>query len=184
MFELILAVAAVAADPAPARPCTVDPAAILRSDPQTFDQDRSKGWRAMNGPECKKNLPGLIEAYRNILQDQIYSLLWHEGQVRAELGQVTEAIALFKQSKRPPMLGLSFESWNDYVDASIAFLKKDRKGLLEARGRLSQPKQGQDVPQNRQIVEALLNCFDRTYDEAYNSPACRQQPGSSPATAK
>jgi len=116
-------------------------------------------------------------------------LVWHEGQLRAELGQTAEAIRLFQRARRPDvLLGQSQENWNAYVDATVAFLKGDRAALLSARARLaaspiptiterqsdgslraSKP----DRQPNLDVVDGLIACFGRPYAEAYGSRNCR-----------
>lgn len=87
--------------------------------------------------------------------------------------------------------------WNLYVDATIAFLRRDRAALEQAKIKLAavQPPVGPDIPPvingymeadfadglkrkvrwpiNIDVVEGLENCFDKPYVEAYND-ACRQ----------
>jgi hypothetical protein len=64
--------------------------------------------------------------------------------------------------------------WNAYVDASIAFLKKDKSSLLSARRKLQNWPKPKDWPlerpwpQNLVIVDGFINCFDLSYAEALN----------------
>jgi hypothetical protein len=111
---------------------------MLALDQSAFDQDPEGGWRQIasrNG--CKAEAADLIALYRERQKSRSPILYWHEGQLRASLGQTAAAIALFEMSRKPKdMLG-----WNAYVDASIAFLKNDKEALVEARERLlSTPK--------------------------------------------
>jgi hypothetical protein len=156
---------------------------MLALDQSAFDQDPEGGWRQIasrNG--CKAEAADLIALYRERQKSRSPILYWHEGQLRASLGQTAAAIALFEMSRKPKdMLG-----WNAYVDASIAFLKNDKEALVEARERLlSTPKptgrplmdpQGRSIrwPMNIDVVDALLACFGRAYNEAYGDPECRR----------
>ena len=106
------------------------------------------------------------------------------------MGRATEAIALFQRAKRPnSVLGQSQEGWNAYADATIAFLRRDRIALQQARKRLvAAPipttmerlpdgsfRSGSHASQapNLDVVDGLIKCFDRSYLEAYGSPSCR-----------
>ena len=190
VVAIILALAAAAQSPTVAAPCG-DEARILNEDLDTFDQDPQKGWRSVAArPNCRAKAAELMRVYREMLQMRLNSLVWHEGQVLAEMGRATEAIALFQRAKRPnSVLGQSQEGWNAYADATIAFLRRDRIALQQARKRLvAAPipttmerlpdgsfRSGSHASQapNLDVVDGLIKCFDRSYLEAYGSPSCR-----------
>ena len=168
-----------------------DDAHILNQDVQTFDQDPQKGWRSVaDRLECRAHAAELLREYREMLQMRLDVLAWHEGQLRAELGQIDDAIRLFERARRPEVvLGQRQEIWNAYVDATIAFLKGDRASLLRARERLAvapvpvimqlQPDGSlraskPDAPPNLDVVDGLIACLGRPYFEAYGSQ-CRRQ---------
>lgn len=106
-------------------------------------------------------------------------LYWHEGQLRAELGETDEAIALLEKDRRPT----DVSGWNDYVDATIAFLRNDRTGLLAARDRLAKRPLPPDMkwvdakgapvavtnwPENLDVVDRLIACFGQGYRVGYS----------------
>lgn len=151
-----------------------------------FDQDLQGGWRELAArPGCKADAADLISRYRQRQEARITSLYWHEGQLRAELDQRERAIAAFEKSRhkdKPP-------EWDAYVDATIAFLKHDKPALLAARERLAtMPRPPDDQwadingkplpppswPPNLDVVDGLIACFGKGYDEAYGA-ACRGQ---------
>jgi hypothetical protein len=146
-----------------------------------FDQDMEGGWRKIAyDDECVAIAADLIRDYRESKGLSAYLLYWHEGQLRASAGQTGRAVGLFQLSYKPPETDQ--EGWNFYVDATIAFLKKDQTALLGARERLAslpRPKdfaprdpEGRPVaiswPMNLHVVDAMIRCFGRSYDEAYS----------------
>ena len=164
--------------------CDYDRTAMLALDQRAFDQDMEGGWRRLaRDPACRIAAADLIRAYREAHGPGGGILYWHEGQLRAGAGQTEAAIALFHQSRNPddPF------GWDHYVDASIAFLRRDRAALLAARdalARLPRPSdfeprdpQGRPIqlawPPNLNVVDALVACFGRPYEEAYD---CRPEP--------
>jgi hypothetical protein len=180
-MSLLLAMILAGAAPAP---CIADRERLLALDPRAFDQDLEGGWRAVAlREECQSAAADLIRDYRRLhgLSDSI--LYWHEGQLRALAGETKAAIALFERSRKGP--GDRF-GWDAYVDATIAFLRHDRRALMAAReslARLPRPAdfdprdpQGHPLrmawPVNLDVVDGFIACFGRTYVQAYG-PACR-----------
>jgi hypothetical protein len=180
-MSLVLAIILAAAAPAP---CVVDRERLLALDPPAFDQDLAGGWRAVAArEECQSAAADLIRDYRRMhgLNDSI--LYWHEGQLRALAGQTSAAITLFERSRKGPADRFG---WDAYVDATIAFLRHDRRALMAARESLaSLPRpadfnprdpQGHPLrlawPVNLDAVDGLIACFGRPYSQAYG-PSCR-----------
>ena len=175
--------------------CRFDRARLLALDENEFDQDISGGWRALaSTPGCVLIAADLLRDYRNAHHKESGLLFWHEAQVRADAGQYPEAIALMEHAYKPTEDDKA--GWNPYVDATIAFLRRDRTALKRARERLTAvpPPAGVGVPPvidgymeadfddgskkrirwpiNIDVVEGLENCFDKTYAEAYKE-ICR-----------
>ncbi len=182
----LLLLAAAQLSPQAAKPvCHFDRPALLALGVDAFDQDLKGGWRVIAYEKgCEHKAAELIQQYRKKQEGSLSILYWHEGQLRASVGQVGQAVSLFEKSKVPNDL-----TWNAYVDATIAFLVRDARGLREARDRLlATPKPAerdwQDAngkpipapkwPMNIDVVNALVACFGRSYDEAYGNPQCRQ----------
>lgn len=165
--------------------CDYDLKAMMELRITAFDQDPNGGWRALaRRPACKGEAAELIRIYRSRQESFLSMLFWHEGQLRASRGEIGEAVALFEKAKRPA----DDSGWNAYADATIAFLKKDKAALLEARERLLQtpkppeqqwvdangkPRAAPKWPMNIDVVNALVACFGKSYDEAYGSTVCR-----------
>jgi hypothetical protein len=165
---------------APAISCQVDARAEMRLDERHFDQDMEGGWRALDSRGCKREAADLIRSYRLAkprADDRM--LLWHEGQLRAGLGQTREAIKLFSRARMP--VSKDDDGWNLYVRGTIAFLQKDRRTLLLARGALAalpRPRTPETMtingevvaipwPPNLNVLDGFLKCFGQPYDVAY-----------------
>lgn len=162
-------------------PCTFDRAALLAMDEQAFDQDLEGGWRPLEQRDCKAEVADLLRDYRAAHPDGRLNAVigWHEGQVRAKLGQTERAIALFDAARKPPEQDSI--GWNHYVAGSIAFLRHDRAALQQARDMLAalpRPNQlptwtvnGKKVPMawpvNLNVLDGFLRCFDKPYEQAY-----------------
>ena len=160
-------------------PCAYDRVAMLALDQRAFDQDLRGGWRVLaRDTRCMAMAADLIRDYREAHGLTTTILYWHEGQMRAEAGQYEEAIALFDRARHaePDEIG-----WNHYVDASIAFLRRDLPALRRARTALAAVRRPPgfapvDVhgspaniiwPLNLNVVDALLTCFGQSYALAY-----------------
>ncbi|HEX9876025.1 MAG TPA: hypothetical protein VGC50_05165 [Gammaproteobacteria bacterium] len=144
-----------------------------------FDQDMSGGWRTLAAREaCLEVAADLSRDYREDRGLTSAILYWHEGQLRAAAGDVERAIRLFMESR---VTGNDPYGWNPYVDATIAFLRRDFAALTDARETLARmPKpdnfpvfdadgKPMDVswPPNLDIVDHLIACFERDYMTAY-----------------
>jgi hypothetical protein len=138
---------------------------MLGLDYRAFDQTPGRGWRELAaGDKCSSEAADLIRDYRTTRKLPHPMLYWHEGQLRALSGDVTAAVPLMERAKA----GDGIDGWSEYVDATVAFLKKDRAAYDKARSALSA------LPRApyRGVVERLGRCFDRPYVRAYR--ACEQ----------
>jgi hypothetical protein len=195
-YVLVMSCSIADAQEFPSNSCGYDRAHLLGLDENQFDQDMSGGWRALASiPGCALVAADLLHDYREAHHKKSGLLFWHEDQVRADAGQYPEAIALMKQAYKPAEADKA--GWNLYIDATIAFLRRDRTALEQAKIKLAavQPPIGVDIPPvvngymeadfadgskrkirwpiNIDVVEGLENCFDKPYVEAYND-TCRQ----------
>jgi hypothetical protein len=176
--------------------CAYDRARLLALDENQFDQDMSGGWRELSSiPGCALVAADLLHDYREAHHKDSGLLFWHEAQVRADAGQYPEAITLMKRAYKPAEEDKA--GWNPYVEATIAFLRRDKAAFEQARLKLAavQPPVGAGIPPvingymeaefadgskrkirwpiNIDVVEGLENCFDKPYFEAYRD-VCRQ----------
>lgn len=172
--------------------CSYDRAAMLALSPVVFDQDLDKGWRAIgNRMGCAAETADLIAAYRgsrSMTGSDLSMNRFHEAQLRAEAGQYERAIPLFEQT----LGGFEDDPWDLKVQATIAFLRRDRATIEAIRTRLAaRPKPpGFDEmvaiphypgfplpkitwPPYLDEVDGLLRCFDEPYAVAYgcNAPS-------------
>ena len=182
----------------PAKNCAYDRARMLALDENQFDQNLSGGRRTLSStPGCELAAADLLHDYREAHHKDSGLLYWHEAQVRAFAGQYKEAIALMQHSYKP--IEHDRAGWNPYVDATIAFLRKDSGALEQARVKLATvppPPKDADMPPlingymemklpdgtthkfrwppNIDIVEGLQKCFGMPYVEAYKD-TCRSK---------
>jgi hypothetical protein len=186
VVAVVLLAGCVSAEKPAATDCTYDRSRLMSLDQNSFDQDMDGGWRALaKKHECLLTAADLIRDYRETHSSGFTAiLLWHEGQLRATAGDSSAAITLFELSHLPADVS---PGWNEYVDATIAFLKKDRSAFdraHEALAALPKPLNwagpaGQELPwpPNLGVVEGLAKCFTKSYKEAYES--CPQRPSQS-----
>ena len=165
--------------------CRFDRPALMALGQDAFDQDMKGGWRVLDDRGCHMEAADLLRDYREAQPRPHPSVLfWHEGQIRAIMGQTDAAIGLFGAAREAPADDVI--GWNLYVDGSVAFLKHDRPALQRARdalARIPRPaeyrlvdRRGKPVrmawPPNLDVLDGFLKCFDRSYADAYGSRAC------------
>lgn len=159
--------------------CSFNRNNLLAQDLDTFDQSTS-GVRSVytQAPECKLAAAELISDYRArrpelSLDFNSYLLFWHEGQLRAEIGDYSSALPLLDRARMRAEVGPEVSSiWNFYVEATMAFVRRDKAALVTARQKLATVPANylrgiKQVP-NLKVVDALISCFDRSYADAYN----------------
>ncbi len=179
---MLLLAAMIFALPVP--DCHYDRAAMLALEQRAFDQDMTGGWRGLSNRGCTAEAADLLRDWRSAHPSDgpdAGILFWHEGQLRAEMGQTAQAIALFERSRKPVEKDRTW-GWNLYVDGSIAFLRGDRAGLERARAALAvlpKPPElanmvGPDGkpttvrwPMNLHVLDGFLRCWGQSYHDAY-----------------
>lgn len=190
MLITLMSLALAQADPVAASDtCAHDRAALLALSPADFDQNLNGGWRLVGDrPECAEIAADLLADYRTarwgeLTPGELHVNYWHEGQLRAGLGQTDAATRLMMAGVNPAM---SRSGFSDYALGTIAFLHQDREGLLAARERLAalpKPPDFDDAarrfkaqygfelkwPANLSVLDGFIACFDRPYNEAYGA---------------
>lgn len=167
--------------------CYYDQAKMLAMSPFEFDQDYENGWPSVADQEgCLSVAADLVRLYyqtNSLSQNKLKEFVWHEGQLRAEVGQYNEAIDLMEQSRKTS--SEDDTGWNIYVSASIAFLRSDLSSLKAMREKLAVIPKPDDLPTtdgngtpfvvnwppNLDIVDRFIKCFGQNYAEAYGN--CR-----------
>ena len=162
--------------------CQFDRDSMMAMDFNTFDQTSGSGWRMVADMlGCALVAADLIRDYIDLHSPNERIIVFHEAQMRAKGGQTARAIELFRQTREAEGQS-SFFGWNQYVDATIAFLEGDKEALRDARESLaSLPKpsnfravdrDGNPVelswPPNLHLVDGFLKCFEETYETAYD----------------
>lgn len=166
---------------------------LMALEQNAFDQDFSGGWRPVGDePGCEQAAADLLIAYMDqsphFNPERPGVIGWHAGQMLAMSGETEQAIAYFDAAR------FSNADWNLYVDATIAFMRRDRAAAEAARADLAtmppseeemaarrqfladnphirMPDGYVEQPQNLNVVDRLLTCWDAPYADAY-SGAC------------
>jgi hypothetical protein len=167
--------------------CNYDAAKLLALPFEQFDQDLTGGWRALTNDRCPTEAAEVLRRYRTehqpLTDAQRRLLSWHEGQVSASTGSYNRAIPLLLAGV-PDNDAMGFA---DYALGTVAFMRRDKRALLAARARLAalpKPSKWIDTasatingklisfstpwPPNLNVLDGLLECFDRPYSEAYS----------------
>lgn len=181
MLAIVLALAAAIAPISPIDMCTIDRIAALSLEEAAFDQG-GDGWRSLARPGCFLAAADLIAAYRAEHPGHGAMLYFHEAQMRAAGGDYAAAAPLFDAARSGENEWRVDTGWNDYVAASVAFVRRDLATLTQHRERLAslpppplQPEvadaaRAEPIPEgwpfNLDVVDRLIACFDKTYAEA------------------
>lgn len=143
---------------------------LMSLDFEAFDQDMNGGWRTYGNQLEFELAAGLIEEYMTlhpeIEEGQLSVMKWHTGQMYALADKNEKAIPFMEASKKEE----DVMSWNTYVDATIAFLKKDKDGLIEKRKELEKSSMmPADSNKNLILIKKLEANLQKTYLEAIRS---------------
>ncbi len=135
-----------------------------------FDQDDHQGWRPVSDAGCEAEAAMLIASYAEKHPHPV--LAWHRAQMLAKAGKAVDAIEAARQTLRPPHSDdASGFDWNDYANATIAFLQGDKASLQSNRDRLADAAAKAEFNQpNLHSVDKLLRCFGQPYKIAYSCP--------------
>ena len=149
------------------------------TDYRDFDQTPHHGWRALSDQKQFHEAaaaidaflaahPGLDQSRRTILQFHAAQALAIGGDTRSAL----EHLPLAKTENESPWI-----RWNDYVDATAAFLKGDLPSLQAARARIAAGPTFHGEAPNLDVVDRLIAHFGKTYAEAYlgDAPAGKKE---------
>ena len=134
---------------------------------EEFDQNMQGGWRMYANNQDFKSATDLIKLYleqHNELEaGQREVMSFHCGQLLALMDKNQEAIPYMKASKKTE----DVMQWNIYVDATIAFLRKDREAFNAKKTELAQKSMMPlDQNKNLNVLNLLEANFESTYQEA------------------
>ncbi len=138
-----------------------------------FDQDDHQGWRPLGDAGCEAEAAFLIASYAEKHPHPV--LTWHRAQMLAKAGNASDAIEAARLTLRPPHSdeGSDFD-WNDYANATIAFLQGDKASLQSNRDRLADAAAKAEFNQpNLRSADKLLRCFGQPYKIAYSCPTAQ-----------
>jgi hypothetical protein len=172
LFALLLATNA-----GPVRASDADCAATLKTLENTalrapfdqFDQDSTIGWRVLSDRGCFAEAAQLIEHYAIEYDMKYRGLKWHLAQMHALAGNVDKALEAAQLSLSPiqEQMHPDFD-WNDYVLATMAFLRGDRPSFDKHRAALkvASPRNPMNAA-NESVIDRLDRCFGKRYVDAY-----------------
>ncbi len=144
---------------------------FLNLDYQSFDQSLNSGWRKVaqeeGFAEAGKSIDRYIKKHHDLDVSQAVNLSFHSGQMYAFADNYETALERFKNAKYDPEPEEIPIRWNAYVDATIAFLKKDKIKLLECRNQIANGPKINGKIINLDVVDSLIKNFDKPYSEAY-----------------
>lgn len=153
---------------------------FLILDPHTFDQDKEKWRRKLESIWIKEYIKSncsdtdIISKVINIMTHYLHHypftdsvidshfkqlIQWHIWQEYAMIWKYSDALFYFKKLKIEWYDGV----WNEYMDATISFLEKDKVALENIKLNIDQNKVS-----NGKFINQFSTFFDKTYVEAYS----------------
>lgn len=183
MLSVLASATAIAAEE-PARPkCVHDKEAILALEFVAFDQTEGSGWRPLYDAGCYEEAAELVRAWA-ARHANIQSIIpFHEAQLWGYAGRSDIAIRLFERIYQE-MAAVQSDPWKLYTEGNLAFLQRDKARLEAATAKLAalprptdwdtrravmadgRPAPSRPWPPNLNIMQAMLRCWDQTYEVA------------------
>jgi len=183
ILSVFVSAAALTAEE-PERPeCAHDREAVLALEFVAFDQTAGSGWRPLYEAGCYKEAAELVRDW-GARHGQTQSIIpFHEAQLWGYAGRSDLAIPLFVQEFRK-MAADASDPGRLYTEGNLAFLQRDRARLEAATAKLAalprpadwgtgrtvtadgKPAQPLAWPPNLNILQAMLRCWNETYEVA------------------
>lgn len=146
--------------------CTIDgarKATMLAAPYDSFDQTMYGGWRPLVDEGCYAVAADIVGQYiemhrAQLSPEQIWTMNFHVGQALAMGGQDAASVVWFEKSRD----ARAEPEWLAYVDATLAFLKKDASALASARAAYS------IAPHHDLFRLHLIDGFGRCLTKSYN----------------
>ena len=122
------------------------------------------GWRALSASGCVDAAIALLQRYRDanptrLGADEARELAFHVGQALAMAGREPESIASFEAAQGAD----ATPEWRTYVEATLAFLRRDAAALAQARSRYAALAPGS---MRLRIIDGFVACPDAGYARA------------------
>ena len=139
-----------------------------------FDQTPGKHWRALADAGRYGEAADLIERYLALHPELAIgteaingaNLHFHAAQCRAFAVHTSGALKHIA-SARHTLLTPGGLLWNDYLDGTAAFLRRDKAALQAARDKLAA---GHEINKpNTAVLDRLLANLGKSYREAYHA---------------
>lgn len=165
-FPLFAAVAMLAAGSNSAECPTKADASLMELAYDAFDTSSGKlAWRTLLSKGCVDAAVLTLETYRarnskKLTAEQRHEMSFHTGQALAFSGRDRESIPHFESAKGAE----SSREWSAYVDATVAFLRKDRPRLESALHRYE--KLVSPTSMRLGVIRGFTRCLDKAYMEA------------------
>jgi hypothetical protein len=148
--------------------CSVPTPEIGRQTALEYDAFDSQpapfGWRALVEAGCTDAAVSLLSAYEHQNSDQLpksqrLEVAFHQGQALAMSGDDARSIPHFERA-----LGSGGDDeWSTYVDATLAFLKRDTRALQKARDTYARISPGS---MRLLFLDGMLACPNERYAKA------------------
>jgi hypothetical protein len=143
-----------------------------------FDQSIWEGWSiyeySMRYEEAAELIDYYVEHKQGLSENNRVILYFHAGQLWAFSGDYPTAINEMKKARYFGDDILCSENmisdegcWDAYVNASIAFLRKDKTTLVLLGDNLAKASTISGNPFNAEIIRRLIDHFDKSYSDAY-----------------
>lgn len=155
---------------------------FLKMDYKSFDQSPPDGgWRMLQDKGKDMELATLLDGYVScrpgLTSDQKATLIFHAGQIYADMGQTKMAIARFKKSFNKN-LDAQYH-WNSYVQGTLGFVEKNMKKIKSARAQIL--KKEKDHPYV-QTLDNLILCFGKPYKDVGSCAKASRKNAAPPST--
>jgi len=154
---------------------------VLCLDFDTFDQTPGKGWRPLSNAEKYLEAAKLIDRYLDkhteLDLSQTIMLRFHAAQMYAFDGKTDISLKYLANTEYPTStleavpadLKQNLQAWNTYVQATTAFLRRDKDRLRSLRELIAKGPAIDGAPMNLDVVDRLLSHFNMPYKTAYFS---------------
>ena len=134
-----------------------------------FDQTQGKGWRLLAENSCYLDAAKLIKEYSEKHKLEASSLKWHYLQMLGFGGETQKAIEVGHTLIQATPNSESHFMWKEYIIATVAFLERDNKTLMQYRNRIAKHTNSRPNAINLGVLDRLINNIKKDYATAYFS---------------